>query len=100
MNWDIELSREYLQVFKRRRIDATFDQAEEVHRDAKQLGEFFLAHLSSRADGSKSIAELFAQTRQIKFHLSADFRSHLSCVPPNEITGSFEDPISEPACAT
>lgn len=91
MNWDTELSREYFQVFKRRCIDSTFDQTEKVDRDAQQFGEFFLAHLSSRTDFSESIAEFFAQTRQIKFHLSADSRSRLYCVPPNKITGSFKD---------
>ncbi len=95
MNRDAELSREYLQVFKRRSIDSAFDQAKKVHGDSEEFGEFFLAHLSRRTDRPETITEFFAETRQIKFHLSADSRLRLFHLPPNKITGAFKDRIGE-----
>jgi hypothetical protein len=100
MNGNAELRGKYFQVLKRRGIDSSFDQAEEVYGDTKQLREFLLAHISRRTYRPKAIAEFFAETRQINLHPSVDSRLQAALAPPNEITGSFwgNSPIAQQVC--
>jgi hypothetical protein len=48
-----------------------------------------LAHASGRPYRSEAITEFVAETQQINFHPSADCGLQASCLPPNQITGSF-----------
>ena len=89
MNGNAELRGEHFQVLKGRGVNSSLDQAEKVYGDTKQLREFLLAHVPSRTYCSEAIAEFFAETRQINFHLSADSRLQALLTPPNEITGPF-----------